>query len=176
MWRALIVALGLLLADAAAADPATEQAKLHSARGKRYFDLGLFEQAAREYRQAYEAKPVPDLLYNLAQCHLRLPGATPRERQRSLEQAVHFLEGYRANAPGSEISDHVEREIVRLRREIEVLQRQQQTSQRRPFYKTWWFWTGVGVAVTGATVAAAVALRPKSPVVGTADPGIFYLP
>lgn len=38
-----------------------------------------------------------------------------------------------------------------------------------PFYKKWWFWTAVGVAVAGATVGTVVALQPEDgkPVGGT---------
>ncbi|MDB4968167.1 MAG: TolA protein [Myxococcales bacterium] len=32
---------------------------------------------------------------------------------------------------------------------------------RKPFYKTWWFWTAAGVAVTGVVLGAALAPRPK---------------
>jgi hypothetical protein len=32
---------------------------------------------------------------------------------------------------------------------------------RAPFYKTWWFWTAAGVAVTGIVLGAALAPRPK---------------
>ena len=32
---------------------------------------------------------------------------------------------------------------------------------RAPFYKTWWFWTAAGVAVTGVVLGAALAPRPK---------------
>jgi hypothetical protein len=32
---------------------------------------------------------------------------------------------------------------------------------RRPFYKTWWFWTAAGVAVTGVVLGATLAPRPK---------------
>jgi hypothetical protein len=41
-----------------------------------------------------------------------------------------------------------------------------------PIYKRWWFWTGLGTAVAGGTVAAFL-LQPgtKAPTVGTLDPG-----
>jgi len=32
---------------------------------------------------------------------------------------------------------------------------------RPPFYKTWWFWTAAGVAVTGVVLGATLAPRPK---------------
>ena len=33
---------------------------------------------------------------------------------------------------------------------------------RPPFYKTWWFWTAAGVAVTGVVLGATLAPRPKN--------------
>jgi len=32
---------------------------------------------------------------------------------------------------------------------------------RQPFYKTWWFWTAAGVAVTGVVLGATLAPKPK---------------
>ena len=32
---------------------------------------------------------------------------------------------------------------------------------RKPFYKTWWFWTAAGAAVTGVVLGATLAPRPK---------------
>ena len=31
---------------------------------------------------------------------------------------------------------------------------------RRPFYKTWWFWTASGAVVVGAVLAGALAPAP----------------
>jgi hypothetical protein len=41
-----------------------------------------------------------------------------------------------------------------------------------PIHKKWWFWTGLGTAVAGGTVAAFL-LQPgtKAPLAGTLDPG-----
>jgi tetratricopeptide (TPR) repeat protein len=33
---------------------------------------------------------------------------------------------------------------------------------RQPFYKTWWFWTAAGVAVTGVVLGATLAPQPKN--------------
>jgi tetratricopeptide (TPR) repeat protein len=155
-------------AGVARADDAAERAKRHNAQAKKLFNLGMFHEAAAEYKKAYQAKPVPDLLYNLAQCYMRL------KTVKDLEQAVFYLESYQKNAPFSPIGGHVERELARIKKELEAMKKPPPPT---PFYKTWWFWTAIGVAVTGATVATTVvATQPDDPVMGTADPGIFRLP
>jgi hypothetical protein len=43
-----------------------------------------------------------------------------------------------------------------------------------PFYATWWFWTIVGLAVAGGTVAIILAASgTEDPVVGNATPGVI---
>src|SRR5205823_6435113 len=44
---------------------------------------------------------------------------------------------------------------------------------RRAFYKTWWFWTVVGVVVAGAVVAGVLAPQPKD-CGGNFCPGINF--
>lgn len=32
----------------------------------------------------------------------------------------------------------------------------------QPIYKTWWFWTGTGIAVSGVVLAMAIGLAPRT--------------
>lgn len=54
---------------------AVNAAREHYRKGTTLFDLSRYAEAAREFELAYEAKPDPALLYNLAQSH-RLAGAS----------------------------------------------------------------------------------------------------
>ncbi|HXU69781.1 MAG TPA: PEGA domain-containing protein [Polyangia bacterium] len=45
---------------------------------------------------------------------------------------------------------------------------------RPPFYKTWWFWTAAGVAVTGVVLGATLAPRPKDCGSGNFCFGVVY--
>ncbi|MDB4981483.1 MAG: Tetratricopeptide repeat domain protein [Myxococcales bacterium] len=42
--------------------------------------------------------------------------------------------------------------------------------ERKPVYKRWWFWTGVGALVVGGVVSAVVLSRPTTRTPGTLDP------
>jgi tetratricopeptide (TPR) repeat protein len=42
--------------------------------------------------------------------------------------------------------------------------------ERKPVYKRWWFWTGVGAVVAGGVVAAIVLSGPVTRTPGTLDP------
>jgi hypothetical protein len=46
--------------------------------------------------------------------------------------------------------------------------------ERQKFYKTWWFWTVIGAAVVGATLAGALAPRPKDCGDGNFCPGFSF--
>ena len=69
----------------AAKDPALEEARKHVAAAKVHYDLGEFEQAAQEYITVYRIRPLPALLFNIAQAY----------RQASMyEKAKQFYKSY----------------------------------------------------------------------------------
>ena len=43
-----------------------------SSAGEKLFALGKFDEALDEYQKAYDAKPLPDFLFNIGQCHRNL--------------------------------------------------------------------------------------------------------
>src|SRR5678815_2291227 len=59
----------LQIASPAQAADARAEAKAHFERGSVLFDLQRYDEAAAEYEAAYEAKPDPALLFNLAQAY-----------------------------------------------------------------------------------------------------------
>jgi tetratricopeptide (TPR) repeat protein len=68
--RFVIVIVALCAPALTAATPSTlERAKQHAAKAKVHYDLGEYEQAAQEYIRVYRIKPLPALLYNIAQSY-----------------------------------------------------------------------------------------------------------
>jgi tetratricopeptide (TPR) repeat protein len=70
-------------------DAATTEAKVIYKRGEVAFKLGRFEEALAEFSHAYETKPVPAFLFNIAQCQFNL---------KNYERAVFFFEGFLRDA------------------------------------------------------------------------------
>src|SRR5438128_3568918 len=67
---ALLAALFVLAAGPLRADDSSlQEAKAHAARAKVHYDLGEYRQAAEEYILVYRIKPLPALLYNIAQSY-----------------------------------------------------------------------------------------------------------
>jgi len=64
----------------AGAESPAERVKALVAKAKVHYDLGEFQQAASDYIDAYRIKPVPALLYNIAQCY-RKAGQHERAKQ-----------------------------------------------------------------------------------------------
>jgi hypothetical protein len=64
---------GRARAASAADDAATASLKKHYEQGAKYYNIGKYDEAIKEFEAAYEAKPDPLILYNLAQAH-RLAG------------------------------------------------------------------------------------------------------
>jgi tetratricopeptide (TPR) repeat protein len=164
---ALVLATNIAFAD----DAARAAAKKHNAEAEKLFNLGRFREAAAAYERAYLAKPVPELLYNCGQCFKRL-GAVA-----DLERALFYFESYANNATNPTLRLDAQEQIVKLRAELRS--RRVALDRAPPVYKRWWFWTLVGVAVTGAAVGTAFALRPEDqqPVPGSVgDPSPLQLP
>jgi tetratricopeptide (TPR) repeat protein len=112
----------MLLASPAQAQPdddARARARAHYISGTKFFDLAKYDDAIREYEQAYHEKDDPALLYNLAQAH-RLAGH-PAE-------AVHFYKVFLQKLPKAPNREEVALKI----RELEKLIEQQQRSRNIP--------------------------------------------
>jgi len=68
----VVCLLGAALASPAHAENAAS-AREHYERGTKFYDIGKYDDAIREFEAAYEAKSDPAFIYNLAQAH-RLAG------------------------------------------------------------------------------------------------------
>ena len=197
LWMTACAALLLAMPGAAMADDppapgegksdrarAMASAKEHNHAAMRLFNLGKFEQAVEAYQKAYKAYPLPEFLYNLGQCHERMQGVE------NLERAKFFFEGYLTNKPEAlnrreveELVKEIERKLDTLRsvRRPVVLMPSELTAQGQegptPWYKSWWFWTIVSVAVAGGAAAAVVLNLPEepTPVEGSLFPGTIEL-
>jgi len=164
--RAFATALLLALAAArpAAADPpfataGVEQGRELAVQAARHYKDGRFTQALDAYRRAYDVAPVPELLFNIGQCHFQL---------KSYEWAIFFYQGYLTDRPQAANRQLVESLIAESRRHLRsrpshnpVVTRVSTDASARPspddrgsrepaFYRRWWFWTAVGVAAVAA--------------------------
>src|SRR5262245_49644213 len=62
----------VLLARPALANEAEKKARAHVTASQQAYNLGNFDEALKELEEAYKLKPVPGLLFNIAQCHRQL--------------------------------------------------------------------------------------------------------
>jgi tetratricopeptide (TPR) repeat protein len=112
---ALLVLCGALRARAEAPDPFVERAKVHLRSGIAYYEEGRYEEALREMQAAYQAKPIADLKYNLAQCY---------ERLGRLDEAAESYRAYLVGHPRPDDEQVVRARIsnleVRLKRRAEA--------------------------------------------------------
>jgi tetratricopeptide (TPR) repeat protein len=167
----VVIGLGVPAPQLAhAEDAATKEAKEHFFKGEKLFALGRFEAARDEYEAAFEAKPLPEFLYNIGQCHRNLG---------DFESAIFSFRKYIKLKPDADNRDAVEELIDELqdeldeaerdakqRRDDEITGRQppERDTKARPIYKKWWFWTGIVVAGAAATTATILVTSPGSAV------------
>jgi tetratricopeptide (TPR) repeat protein len=163
----VILTLGLALVAAprlaAAEDSATKAAKRHFTKGEKLFALGRFDDALVQYEKAFESKPLPGFLFNIAQCHRNLG---------NIDQAIFSYRKYLREAPDADNREAVERQIEELEEEkarraasggIVVGapppdDRKPPEPGKKPIYARWWFWGGVA-AVAGASAGTYLLTR-----------------
>jgi tetratricopeptide (TPR) repeat protein len=132
-------------------DPTTRTARRHFDKADKLFALGRFDEALESYEKAFDAKPIPDFLFNIGQCYrnlgdyesaifsfrkfLTLDPETPRRA--AVEQLIDELEAKKAQA-----------ELLARDRKLEEEKKPAETST--PITRKWWFWTGlVALAAAG---------------------------
>ena len=183
MIRILVLSIALValappsVRIAHANDPAERAAKRHYERGQKLFNLQRFEEALEQYEKAFDAKPIPDFLFNIGQCQRNLG---------DYEAAIFSFKRFLKLDPDAPNRDKVERLIEELEEKVEEGQskkfgfekkrkprgdddddddgeEQEPGTTASPVYKKWWFWTGVAVVGVVGGVSIYAASRPDGP-------------
>ncbi len=132
--------------DSAGKDKSLEEARQHAAKAKVHYDLGEFEKAAEEYTQVYRLRPLPALLFNIAQSY-RQAG--------QYEKAKQFYKAYLRESPDAKNAPQVKSALKEI---DELLAKEKRTRDAPP--------SGVrdtpadsssGRSVAGAAVGGAAA-------------------
>jgi tetratricopeptide (TPR) repeat protein len=184
-----LFALALAARIAAADDAATRSARRHFDRAQKLYAIAKFRDALDEYQKAFDARPLPDFLFNIGQCYRNLG---------DYDAAIFSYKKYLTAAPAAPNRAQVEQLIDDLearRDQEEARRRGLQASPPvpttaatatapppaipppadRPIYGRWWFWTAIGVAVAGAGgVVAYEATRSTSGAPTTALGNIVF--
>jgi tetratricopeptide (TPR) repeat protein len=169
LFAVLVVALAAR--SAAADDTATRTARRHFERGEQLYALTRFSEALDEYQRAFDARPIPDFLFNIGQCYRNLG---------DYDSAIFSYRKYLTLAPDAPNRAQVEQLITELqskKAQSDTRRLGLQPSRsppppatvepvpaERPIYARWWFWTGIGVLVAGGGGVVAYELtRPPGP-------------
>jgi tetratricopeptide (TPR) repeat protein len=136
-------------------DPALRRAQQHFYAGEKLFALGRFADALTAYQAAFEAKPLPEFLFNIGQCHRNLGNyeaaifsfrkylkLLPEAPNRAaVEDLIADLEKKQAAA---------EEEARRRRLGLIGTGKQPPPPPPRARHSRWWLWTGLGVVAAAA--------------------------
>jgi len=109
----VLLAFVLLAASGTArAAPLDDEKQAHVLydRAEKSFDLGKFSDALADYQSAYEAKPLPGFLFNIAQCYRNLG---------KFERARFFFRRYLALEPHAPNRWRVEELIAEMSKQLE---------------------------------------------------------
>jgi hypothetical protein len=118
--RAFSFAFVVLTAALVSATPAraedAEKARELYRQGSKYYDVGQFDKAIESWQQAYDQKPDPSFLYNIAQAY---------RQKEDPKQAIFFYKSYLRNSPKATNKAEVQQRI-------DVLQKQLDASGKSP--------------------------------------------
>src|SRR5439155_7019521 len=128
MSRAMVaVVLSLTLSGVARAQDddsrkaaVLEEARQHVAKAKVHYDLGEFKEAADEYIIVYRLRPIPALLFNIAQAY-RQGGLYDKARQ--------FYKSYLRESPEAKNRATIEQSIREM---DELLAKEKRTKEAAP--------------------------------------------
>lgn len=175
-FLALLLALAIVSPSVAGAQPRAneQQARARFKQGVVYYAAGAYDRALEEYEAAYQALPLPELMFNIGQAH-RMKG----ERRQALDAYQRFTE-QKPDGPAADLArryiaslTHELDEEARGREAVRALPRdpdddpkRARTEQltiaappaRRPTYKKWWPWTILGLGVAGVAVGVGLGV------------------
>jgi tetratricopeptide (TPR) repeat protein len=138
--------------QAAAGEFDQELAKAHFLTGQDYYEQQRFEDALKEFNEAYRLSRRPAFQFNIAVCQTRLG---------RLDEAIAAFERYLSESPATPDRDEVERRIAELRARkaaqapppAPVVAVSKSPPAGRSAHRRGWVW-----GVVGAVAAAAVAV------------------
>jgi hypothetical protein len=114
----LVLGVAVARPREAGADP-VGAAKVRFDNGKRFFRLGDYDLAIKEWRQGYLVKDDPVFLFNIAQAYREL---------KDFEDAIKFYENYLREARNATNRDTVESRIAEMKEEL----RKREEASRAP--------------------------------------------
>ncbi|MEW5740531.1 MAG: tetratricopeptide repeat protein [Myxococcota bacterium] len=143
--------------------------------GQCHRQLGHSEQALHYYKQYLESDPpdaqakatrevVAKLEKELAEAEARAKAEAEQKQALELEQAraeAARIEREREAARQEEARRAEEARLKELELQAAIAAAPPKAPPK-PAYKTWWFWTGVGVVAAGTTTAILLATIPRS--------------
>jgi len=97
-----------LLATTAFADKTADEAKKLYASGNQHFALAEYEEAVKDFKEAYRRKEDPVFLYDIAQCYRQMPGQE--------ETAIKLYRSYLQKVAATPNREEVDRKIQELER------------------------------------------------------------
>ncbi len=154
---------------ASAQDAETRAAKRYFERGQKAFNLGKFDDALEQYQKAYDAKPIPAILFNIGQCYRNLG---------DYEAAIFSFRKYLKLEPDADNRTETEEYIAELEAEQQKdnsrklgfederkkrKRGEEPTETGAPVYKKWWFWTGIAVVGAAGGIGIYAATRADGP-------------
>jgi tetratricopeptide (TPR) repeat protein len=145
----------------------TRTSRRHYDRGQKLFALQKFDKALEQFQKAFDAKPIPEFLFNIGQCHRNLG---------DYESAIFSFKRYLKLDPDAPNRGKVEELIEELEEKLAADESKKRRLTKEPdedspppaasgspFYKKWWFWTGVAVVGVAGGVGVYAATSGSEP-------------
>jgi tetratricopeptide (TPR) repeat protein len=158
----VLLGLALLLPNTEArGEEATKRAQAFFQRAEAHFSRGEFPQALRLYLEAHRAKPMPELLFNVGQCHRHMGDHA---------KAIFFYQQFLEQKPRSQQRAQVQQLVDECQAALDKQRRAERCPSAagcpaRGTATRVLFWSTVGLAgalVLGGAITGGLAVRQDS--------------
>ena len=111
-WVAATIVVSILWCPSARAqsEGGTDLAETHFKAASAYYNQGKYQKALEEFNEAYRLMPLPEITFNIAQCH---------ERLGDLEKAIETYKKYIEEKPDAKDIQAVKDKIASLEERLE---------------------------------------------------------
>lgn len=175
-WLRFLTVLVFLVQSSEVSGRTNKEFEQHVTQAQQYYSAKDYNQAIAEFDAAYQIDPLSSLLINIGRCHYLADRPkealvfynkalqtklTPSERAEVSASVAKATIKYQEQQQANQQQAAIERqEALRKQQAVQLELTTAKPAEKKPFYKTGWFWGTIGGVAATAVIVGVVVARP----------------